>query len=386
MSNSPTKNGEQTGDSILDRVLASQEEDRLQGADPILILQEFLARLDKREAEVLRRRHGLHGAAGETLEEVGKRYDITRERVRQIEQVALQKLKKHAQNSSTLNSVRQVVRNIFQQHGGVLADNHFFERIGNGVSLVDNIKATWRFFLDNLLSGDVKSLDERADWRNGWYMPEVYWDAVEHIMDEIKAVFIEAKKPLTWDEFKEKFAARNVATKHAESLAQHPYPITEDVLQAYVKAHAGIRQNAVGRFGLTDWAEVTPKRVGDKIYVILQHYNKPLHYKEIAKLIAEHKFDHKKASAETVHNELILDKRFVLVGRGVYALQEWGYEPGVVADVVARILEKKGPLSKDDIVVEVLKQRLVKPETVALTLANRKRFNRLQDGLYTIVS
>ncbi len=374
-------------ESILDKVMASQANDHLQEADPVLVLKDLLSRLEKREAEVLRRRHGLHGLAGETLEEVGKRYGITRERVRQIEQVALRKIKKQADGSSALKTISQAVRSLFTQHGGVLASDHFFDRLRERGSVVEQAKSAWHFFMDHLLAGEVDSLEERSHWREGWSAPEVYWDAVEQVMAEIKAVFVESKKPLTWEEFQERFAKRDVLNKHAEVLGRHPYPLTDDTLQAYVRASDDIRQNAVGRFGLREWPEVTPKRVGDKIYVILQHYTKPLHYKEIARLILEHNFDHKKASPETVHNELILDKRFVLVGRGVYALQEWGYEPGVVSDVVARVLEKAvSPLTKDEVVDRVLKQRLVKPETVALTLANRRRFNRLPDGTYTVAT
>lgn len=373
-------------DSILDRVLESHNEERLAEADPAFVLQDLLSHLDKREAEILRRRHGLHGGEGETLEEVGKRYGITRERVRQIEQSALQKVKKQIQNSAMVAVLRQVVRNLFASHGGILTHDHFFDRLQEGgSSLIESTKAAWHFLLNHLLTGEVVALEERPAWRGGWYVPEVCWDAVDSVMKEVKAVFGEAKQPLTWDEFHELFKARQVAQKHAQVLARHPYPLNEEALKAYVRASDEIGENAVGRFGLREWPEVTPKRVGDKIYVILRHYNKPLHYREIARLIVEHKFDHKKASPETVHNELILDKRFVLVGRGVYALREWGYEPGVVAEVVARVLREHGPLPKEKVVTEVLKQRLVKPETVALTLSNRKRFNRLPDGNYAVV-
>lgn len=380
------KNEQATKGSILDRVMESHNEERLQEADPAFVLQDLFSHLEKREAEILRRRHGLAGGEGETLEEVGKRYGITRERVRQIEQSALQKVKKQIQNSASVGAIRQVVKNLFARHGGILAYEHFFDRLQEGGSaLAESTKAAWHFFLNHLLKGEVASLEERADWRGGWYVPEVCWDAVESVMKEVKAVFEEAKQPLVWEEFHELFKARQVAEKHGQVLARHPYSLNEEALKSYVRASDQIGQNAVGRFGLREWPEVTPKRVGDKIYVILRHYNKPIHYREIARLIQEHKFDHKKASPETVHNELILDQRFVLVGRGVYALREWGYEPGVVAEVVARVLREQGPLPKEKVVEEVLKQRLVKPETVALTLSNRKRFNRLPDGTYAVV-
>lgn len=55
--------------------------------------EELLDRLDPREQAILKYRYGLKGARVETLETVGKRFDITRERVRQIQNAALIKMR-----------------------------------------------------------------------------------------------------------------------------------------------------------------------------------------------------------------------------------------------------------------------------------------------------
>lgn len=55
--------------------------------------EEILSRLDPREQAILKYRYGLQGARVETLESVGKRFDITRERVRQIQNAALLKMR-----------------------------------------------------------------------------------------------------------------------------------------------------------------------------------------------------------------------------------------------------------------------------------------------------
>jgi RNA polymerase primary sigma factor len=59
--------------------------------------------LTPREAKVLRMRFGIEMASDHTLEEVGKQFDVTRERIRQIEAKALRKLK-HPSRSDTLRS------------------------------------------------------------------------------------------------------------------------------------------------------------------------------------------------------------------------------------------------------------------------------------------
>jgi hypothetical protein len=93
----------------------------------------------------------------------------------------------------------------------------------------------------------------------------------------------------------------------------------------------------------------------------------------------------KKAHVATTHNELIKDPRFVLVGRGLYALAEWGYAPGIVRDVIAQVIEKNGPLTKEEIVDKVLKERYVKENTIIVNLQNPKYFRRDKDGKYAVM-
>jgi hypothetical protein len=91
------------------------------------------------------------------------------------------------------------------------------------------------------------------------------------------------------------------------------------------------------------------------------------------------------ALVQTVHNELIKDSRFVLVGRGVYALKEWGYEPGQVKDIITKILRENGPLTQGEILERVSKQRLVKENTILLNLSNKKNFLRDSQGKYKVL-
>ena len=65
--------------------------------------QEVLDSLTSREAKVLRMRFGIEMNTDHTLEEVGKQFDVTRERIRQIEAKALRKLR-HPSRSERLRS------------------------------------------------------------------------------------------------------------------------------------------------------------------------------------------------------------------------------------------------------------------------------------------
>ena len=94
----------------------------------------------------------------------------------------------------------------------------------------------------------------------------------------------------------------------------------------------------------------------------------------------------RKAHIATTHNELIKDKRFVLVGRGLYALAEWGYSAGVVKDVLRDILEKHGPLTREEIIDKVRKERYVKDNTIIVNLQDPNLFKRLSNGAYMLAA
>jgi DNA-directed RNA polymerase delta subunit len=109
-----------------------------------------------------------------------------------------------------------------------------------------------------------------------------------------------------------------------------------------------------------------------------------MHFNEIAKAIKGSEFKRKDVTTQAIHNELIKDGRFVLIGRGIYALKEWGYEKGTVADIITEVLKKAGePLHRDEIVKRVLKSRQVKETTILLNLQGKQQFKRVAKATYT---
>ena len=78
-------------------------DDPAQVVDVALATRDVLGGLTAREAKVLRMRFGIDMNTDHTLEEVGKQFDVTRERIRQIEAKALRKLR-HPSRSEHLRS------------------------------------------------------------------------------------------------------------------------------------------------------------------------------------------------------------------------------------------------------------------------------------------
>jgi len=71
-------------------------------------LSEMVNSLDKREAEIIKLRFGLEGRDELTLEEVGKKFHVTRERIRQLEYLALTKMRKAMAKNESVRTADEI--------------------------------------------------------------------------------------------------------------------------------------------------------------------------------------------------------------------------------------------------------------------------------------
>ena len=205
-----------------------------------------------------------------------------------------------------------------------------------------------------------------------WRLASLSADDVSLIIDNVVKILRKRKTCMKQDEL--------VSAIQAMNLFKDRIP-SRELIQSCLKVDERLREIDEG-WGLTEWRFVRPRSIRDKVEIILKKTGQPLHFMEIANKIREAKFDHKNVTVQAVHNELIRYPQFVLVGRGLYALREWGYEPGTVADVIEKILKEKGPLSKKEIISEVGKQRTVKVGTISLNLQKMPYFVRVGRAVY----
>jgi DNA-directed RNA polymerase delta subunit len=331
------------------------------------VSDDLLKSLDTRSKDIISRRFGLATDAKETLESIGESYGITRERVRQIEAQAKKTL---ATNLPLLKSVEELLETIFIAEGGIIPPERLAllveERIGSGVKL-----AIALFYLELLPDYSFVSTDALflPHWRRASGIPA----QAELVVRAGNELLTKAGHPLEEDTFVAAIKQRVVS------------PLETRQLFAWLLASKGMRKNPFGQWGLVGWSEITPRGVGDKAYAVLRQHGKPAHFRDITKLINEALFDRKQANPQTVHNELIKDKRFVLVGRGLYGLIEWGYMPGTVADVLASVLHKSAKaLTREELIEQVLAQRLVKKNTILLSLQDHRRFVKTSENKYTL--
>jgi len=329
------------------------------------VVQEILGTIEReREREIISRRFGLFERR-ETLEQIGELLGITRERVRQLEKAILTKLKASAEKDLTrIEEVERVLGEHLKDMGKVARVTDVAARLTPANSKVDQARVS---FLAQLSPG-ITVVDDSDNFFHAVGL------ASEH---------------------SEKAISQQVA-KIIDAITKIGEPADIDTLaksagindSKQVVALASISKNLAnlhGRWGLTKWPMVNPRNIRDKIYVILHDSKKPMHFSEIAAAIKKSDFKRKDVTTQAIHNELIKDKRFVLIGRGIYALKEWGYKKGTVADVIAEVLRKEdGSLHRDEIVRRVLKSRQVKETTILLNLQGKPQFKRVAKATYAL--
>lgn len=338
------------------------------GFKPKAIVKKLLMGLPERSRTVLEARFGLGTSAERvTLEAIGKRYGITRERVRQIENHALTQLKKSPSFAQAEDAFHELER-IIDSLGGIVCEDDLLNFITKDKSMQNHI-----YFL--LVLGDpFKFRKEDEEVQRCWYVDPQLANQVE---DALKRLYsgLSDEDLIPEGEMIDRFLKelQNINDKHRN----------DEVMRRWLRISKNIGKNPLGEWGPSKSPNVKTKGVRDFAYLAVKKHGSPLHFREVASLIE--KMFGRAAHVATTHNELIKDPRFVLVGRGMYALREWGYTQGVVRDVIREALRKQGPMTRDQIIKEVLKERHVKPGTIVVNLQNQKYFKRGKDGTFTLV-
>lgn len=329
-------------------------------------VEAILGAIDQeREREIITRRFGLYDRK-ETLEQIGELLGITRERVRQLEKAILIRLKIASEEGKIPNvqTLEKIIVRELSEMGRLATVSDLTDKL---TEKADNLKRSRVAFIAEL-APHLTVVNENDNYRYAVGISE-YGDEkkLRTAIDEIVKTIKKHGEPLTIDQL------------HDQLDYEHP---------SIVRALASVSKhlsNLKDMWGLNKWPTVNPKNIRDKIYVILAENGKPLHFSEIADAIKDSSFSRKNVTTQAIHNELIKDKRFVLIGRGIYALDSWGYSKGTVADTIADILRKSTePLHRDEIVKRVLKNRQVKETTILLNLQSKPQFKRVAKATYAL--
>jgi hypothetical protein len=337
------------------------------------VLRKIVKNLPKRSQDVIVRRFGINKKRKETLESIGHTYGITRERVRQIEEEGLRRLRSK-ENISIIKPILDDLELFISERGGLMREDRLLEEF---VEYIDSDldRTKYRGFTLLLLNLGInfKLAKENAKFYPLWYTQSKALDQARSLINELVVLFKKSKLP-----FQEKDAV-------AKLKKNFPF-FSRQAIGSYIDASKQVDSNIYNDLGLSDWPEINPRGVRDKAYLVVKKLGNPLHFRAIADEINKAKFSRHIAKPQTVHNELIKDSRFVLVGRGLYALTEWGYSRGTVKDILIKIFKQ----NKDKILPEkklielVLKERFVKEATIRFNLRSNAEFVEKTPGKYIL--
>lgn len=328
-------------------------------------LKEMLTSVNSRSWNIISARYGLDRSQSKTLEGIGREHKITRERVRQIIQEIFKKVKAQ-KDSSNLHKVRDEIRFTIDRKNGIIEEQELVAFAGKGKK---EEEAAIRFFLECLENIVVHKKEKEI--KKSFAHSDFSFNDWRKIKNLAKDILEKEKTPLLGNDLHKK----------VKSLAD--LEIDAEKLYHWLSVSEELKKNPFGKWGIAAWEEITPRNTREKAYLILKEAGEPLHFTKIAELIDKYKLSKKKTHRQTVHNELIKDNRFVLVGRGTYGLAEWGYKTGTVREILEEILKKSGrPMKREEIINEVLKERQVKKSTVLINLNNF--FARAGKGEYSL--
>ena len=335
---------------------------------PKKITKRITSRLTPRASDVIMNRFGLTtDGKRKTLEEIGKKYKITRERVRQVENAALTFIKKsdaYRREQAVFDELKALIYKL----GSIIAEHELLSYISKDKATQNHIN----FFL--VLSDIFKKHNEDDHFHVRWSVDDEMTEKVHEALRKLyTSLSDEDLVPET--EIIKKFL------DHLGALSEQYRD--EEIALRWLSMSKVVAKNPLGEWGKVSSPNIRTRGVKDYAFLVMRRHGTPLHFKEVADYIS--KTFNKKIHYATCHNELIKDPRFVLVGRGMYALAEWGYKKGIAREVIANILKREGPLSKEDIIKRVNKERYFKKNTILVNLVNPKYFKKNKNGLYTVV-
>ncbi len=336
------------------------------------IIEEMFLVLTNKEKDVIVKRFSLDNKPKRTLEYIGQKFSVTRERIRQIEKIALNKLRRTVQ-ATRLNVVNEIANKVIAEHGGILVSKKLISEILNIIKSKEPIDAQIIRLALNI-NAELKSSEKTNVYKPFWRSKDIELDFITAIIDAgLKA--LKKKGDL--------MVGQKLVLEIRKLLSDKIEKFSDPMIISCIEIDKRIKETPEG-FGLMTWRHINPRSIRDKAYIVLKKIKKSLHFIDIANKITEAEFDKKVVTTQAVHNELIRYEQFVLVGRGLYTLKEFGYERGTVAEVIEGLLKKKSPMTKQEIIEGVLSQRQVKKGTISLNLQKNPQFVRVGRAVYKL--
>jgi len=335
--------------------------------DSLAVVKKLLAAAPERAREVLTLRFGLGSSSNrETLESIGERWGITRERVRQIEAAGIESVRGSKVFKESMVAFDELAE-YMNTLGAIVPEDTLLNELASDEKARNRI----RFML--VVGSAFIRERETDDFYARWHVDAKTATAVHSALTKLYSRLDDA----------EVLSESEIINRFLDELKEvNEAYRNEEILKRWLSLSKTISRNPLSEWGKAHAPAIRTKGIRDYAYLVIKRKGEPMHFADVAESITS--VFSKKAHVATTHNELIKDSRFVLVGRGLYALSEWGFKPGVVRDVIRQALSK-GPLTKDEVIAAVKEVRYVKDNTILVNLNDAKYFKRGKDGTYVNV-
>ena len=342
-------------------------------------LKDVLIYCKPKERLVLIKKFGLDGKKETPLQRIGKEYNLTRERIRQIEMQALMRFRRLIVGNETYTKVLDESKKILDSQAGFLREEKLIAKLLN--------KGMFKFTKQELKLILVSDFDITLLKRNKFIDRSFYLEALyEDLLTKMTFFIADSfdKRGESQDLYDFIGYIKDHFTKEHPEIGY----LQNDLF--YINFFDAVRELKTfdGKVGLPSYPDVNPKTIKLKILYTMRRISKPVHYQELPTKIME-RFPEKSVKLNTVHNELVKNNDvFVNLGLGIYGLKEWGYQGGMVKEILVRIFEKNArPMNVKELCKEMLKEKMVSPNTVMLNLQKYKNlFRRIEKGVYELIA
>lgn len=328
------------------------------------LMSRLLGLLSEKEQDVIRRRFSLDGRKKETLDKIGRSYSITRERVRQIESVAIKKLARISKDPS-MRRIHELAVTVLGKNGKMLSEDRLLSLMIAELQSASPIDAN-SIKLAMRVSDRIIKQEKNQHFYPFWRLAEVSLMDVKNLIKKVQKIMSRHNDVMSVEQI------------HQDLGKEYSLETVLSVLEIDVRFY-----KAEDGWGLSSWRHINPRSIKDKILITFKNLGKPMHFTQVVNHVLSDFPAKKMVTQQAIHNELIRHEDFVLVGRGIYALREWGVPAGTVCDLIRQVLQEHSePMKRQEIIQAVMKKRDIRVGTISLNLQKYPFFKRVGRAVY----
>src|SRR3989339_536294 len=191
--------------SILNKIIQSKISKDAYNYNANDILSLIFNNLSEKEKEIIVRRFGLEGGERQTLEEIGQKHNITRERIRQIQSSVIKKIKTLQDLQEQLSSFNNIVKRILSEYGGIMEENHLLDELLRYSENTPEFRQATTFIISELLDDEIEKVKKTENLLGGWKLKMLNLEITHEVIKTLREIIENENKLHQIEELIEKF-------------------------------------------------------------------------------------------------------------------------------------------------------------------------------------